>query len=104
MDHYQISHLLNHSTVSKFVTKKWVKVNDLSSGRCSINKSIRFKTSMLRLDFCNYSDAYIVVKGRITVEGDNNTKQRNKIIIIIKMVQFDHAYQKSITHRQCRRS
>ena len=36
---------------------------------------------MLRLYLCNYSDAYIVVKGRITVEGDNDDKKRNKKLI-----------------------
>ena len=29
MEHHKISKLLNNSTASKFVTKKWVKVNDL---------------------------------------------------------------------------
>ena len=28
MEHYKISKLLNDSKVSKFVTKKWVEVND----------------------------------------------------------------------------
>ena len=31
MKHYKISKLLNNLTVSKFVRKKWVEVNDLSS-------------------------------------------------------------------------
>ena len=44
MEHYQISKLLNDSTGSKFVTKKWVNVNYLSSGQYSVNKNIRFKT------------------------------------------------------------
>ena len=34
--------------------KKWVKVNDLSSGHYFVNKNIRFKTS----DLCDYSDKY----------------------------------------------
>ena len=34
------------------------------------NKEIRFKTSMLRSSLCDFSDAYIIVKGNITV---NNT-------------------------------
>ena len=42
-----------------------------------MNKIIRFKTSMLRSDLCDKSDAYIVVTGKITVEGDN-AKKRNK--------------------------
>ena len=66
MEHYKISKLLNKSTVSKYVTNKWIEVNYLSSSQFSINKNIRFKTSMLRSDLCDYSDAYIVVKGTIT--------------------------------------
>ena len=63
MEPYKISSLLNDSTVSNFLTKKWVKVNDLSSGQYSDNKNIRFKTSMLRPDLCDYNHACIVVKG-----------------------------------------
>ena len=33
---------------------------------------------MLRLDLCDYSGAYNVVKRTNTVEGDNNAKKRNK--------------------------
>ena len=36
---------------------------------------------MLRSDLCDYSDAYIAVKGRITVEEDNDDKTRNKRLI-----------------------
>ena len=38
MEHYRISKLLNDSIVSKFVTKKLVEVNDLSSGQYSLTK------------------------------------------------------------------
>ena len=81
MEHFKISKLLNDSTVSKFVTKKWVEVNDLSIGQYSFNKSIRFKTSMLRSYLCDYSDAYIVVKGTIdllaTAANENDKVQKN---------------------------
>ena len=73
MERYKISKLLNYSTLSKFVTKKWVEVNDLSSGQYSINKNIRFKTSMLISDLCDFSDAYIVVKGRTNVRATEYT-------------------------------
>ena len=80
------------STVSEFVTKKWVKVNDLSGGQYSVDKSIRFKTSMLRSDLCDYSDAYIVVKGIINVTGTNakETKKpkRNKKLTFKNNVLF----------------
>ena len=54
MKHYKISKLLNNSAVSKFVTKKWFEVNDLLSGQSSANKNMRFKTSVLRPDLCDY--------------------------------------------------
>ena len=53
MEHYKISKLFNDSTVSKFVTSKWIEVNDLSVGQYSVNKNIRFKTSLLRSDLCD---------------------------------------------------
>ena len=50
-----------------FVTKKWTEVYDQSQGNYNVNKETRIKTSMLRSDLCDFSDAYIVVKGDITV-------------------------------------
>ena len=82
MEHYEISKLLNNSNVSKFVTRKWIKINDLSSGQYSGNKNIRFKTSILRSDLCDYGDAHIVVNGKITIERDNDDKTRNKKLIL----------------------
>ena len=38
---------------------------------------MRFKISGLTSDLCDYSNACIVVKERITVEGDNDDKTRN---------------------------
>ena len=64
--------------LSRFVTKKWVEVYDQSGGNYNVNKEIRIKTSMLTSDLCDYSDAYIVVKGDITLEGDNDANKRNK--------------------------
>ena len=81
MKHYEIFKLLNDSTVSKFVTKKLVGVNDLPSGQYSMNKNIRFKNSMLRSDLCDYSDAYIVVKETVTVTDTDNDNKRNKKLV-----------------------
>ena len=78
IEHYEISKLLNDSTVSKFITKTWIEVNDLSSGQYSVNKNIRFKTPMLITDLCDYSDAYIVVKGTIAVKKNNDTKNKKQ--------------------------
>ena len=65
----------------RFVTKKWIEVYDQSEKNYNPNKEIRIKTSMLRSDLCDFSDAYIVVEGDITLEGANNVNKRNKILI-----------------------
>ena len=46
----------------------------------NVNKEIRIKTLMLRSDLCDFSEAYIVVKGIITVTEPDNAK-RNKSIV-----------------------
>ena len=55
-------HQLNH-----FRTKNWVKINDESRGIYIVNRQIGLKTSMLRYSLCDYSDAYILVKGNRSV-------------------------------------
>ena len=55
---------------SKFRTKNWVEINDESRGAYNVNSQIKFKTTMLKSSLCDYSDAYILVKGTISV---NNT-------------------------------
>ena len=62
----------------KICNKKWVEVNDLSSGQYSVNKNIRFKTSLLRSNICDYIDAYFVVKRATTLEGYDDDKKRNE--------------------------
>ena len=59
----------------RLVTKKWIEVYHQSGGNYNVNKEIRIKTSMLRSDLCDYSDAYIVVKGTITVTELDNAKK-----------------------------
>ena len=82
MELYKVPTLLNDSTVSKFLTKKWAEVNDLSISQYSV-KNIRFEISMLRSDLCDYSDAYIVVKGNIdflaTAAVDENDKAQKNV-------------------------
>ena len=54
---------------SKFRTKTWVEINDESRGTYNVNSQIKFKTTMLKSSLCDYSDAYILVKGTITITG-----------------------------------
>ena len=94
MEYDKINNLLfyedNESEkLSKFVTREYVRVNSLSN-TYNENKSIRFKTPMLRSNLCDYSDAYILVKGTITVtapganNGANNIRDKKNRPLILK--------------------
>ena len=50
-----------------YVTKKWIELYDQSEKNYNVKKEIRIETSMLRSDLCDFSNAYIVVKGNITI-------------------------------------
>ena len=65
--------------LSKFVTREYV--NSLLN-TYNENKSIRFKTPMLRSNLCDYSDAYILVKGTITVTGNHPRDRQNRPFIL----------------------
>ena len=67
--------------LSKFVTREYVRVNSLCN-TYNENKSIRFKTPMLRSDLCDYADAYILVNGTITFAGNQHRDRQNKPVIL----------------------
>ena len=72
MEYQKITNLFGDTCdkVPRFITKKWIEVHDqfgTAESRYNSKKQIRFKTSMLRSDLCDYSDACVVVKGNITV-------------------------------------
>ena len=73
MKYQKIANLLNSAwnEPTKFRTKNWVEINDESRGTYTSN-DIKFKTTMLRSNLCDYADAYILVKGRITITGDRD--------------------------------
>ena len=72
-----------NEVLSKFVTREFVRINSLLN-TYNENKSIRFKTPVITSSLCDYSDAYILVKGTITVtapganNGANNIRDKKK--------------------------
>ena len=66
--------------LSKFRTRNWVEINDESRGNYA-NSDIRFKTTMLRSNLCDYADSYILVKGTIKITGagaNDGTRQADE--------------------------
>ena len=97
MEFQKISNLLditsNNKDLTKYVTKKWIEVYDQSEKNYNLNKEIRTKTPMFRSDLCDFSDAYIVVKGDITVTNPNNAK-RNKAVAFKNNAPFTNCISK----------
>ena len=72
MEYQKIANLIDDTSnqPSKFRTRNLVEINDESRGAYNVNSQIKFKTAMLKSSLCDYSDAYILVKGTISA---NNT-------------------------------
>ena len=67
MEYQKVIHLLDSAPnqPSKSWTKNWVVINDESRGTCNSVAQIKFKTTVLTSSLCDYSNAYILVKGNI---------------------------------------
>ena len=83
MEYDKINNLLGseNENLSKFVTRDYVRVNSLSN-TYNENKSVRFKTPVLRSDLCDYSDAYILVNGTITIARNHPRDRQNRPLIL----------------------
>ena len=85
MEYQKITNLLGNipDKVPLFITKKWIEFHDHSGNakdRYKPSKPIRFKTSMLRSDLCDFSDAHILMKGTITAANPNNNAYDKKLV------------------------
>ena len=71
MEYQKIANLIDDASnqPSKFRTKNWVEINDESRGTYNVNSQIKFKTTTLKSSLCDYSDAHILVKGTIPING-----------------------------------
>ena len=79
MEYQKIINVLDNTPnqPSTFKINNWIEINDESHKNNDKDNQIRFKTSMLRSCLCHYSDAYILVKGTITVENKAPQGQPN---------------------------
>ena len=67
---------------SKFGTKNWIEINDNSRGMYEEGNQI--KTSMLKSSLCDYSYAYILVRGTITATELKAGRNNNNIQLVFK--------------------
>ena len=70
--------------MSGIITKKWIEVHNYpgnAEDRYKLSRQMRFKTSMLKSNLCHFSDAYIVVKGTITVANSNNDAYDKRLVL-----------------------
>ena len=94
MEYQKIANLIDDTSnqPSKFRTRNWVEINDESRGAYNVNSQIKFKTTMLKSSLCDYNDAYILVKGTISVNNTAATgvvaKNINKEVIFKNCAPF----------------
>ena len=75
MENQKTLNLLNEASDSKFTTRKWNMVNDQSNANYDIGNKIIYNTEVLKSNLCDYNDAYILVRGNVTVTS--NMYRRN---------------------------
>ena len=88
METQKIINLLNGSENSKFSTKKWYIVDNESNGNYSHKNTIKLLTKSTESSLCDYSDAYILVTGNVSVTGGvQMQKYHLKIVHHLKVVE-----------------
>ena len=99
MEFQKIANLLDATSDDKylprFVTKKWIEVYDQSAGNYNVNKEIILKRSIPRSDLCDFRDLYIVVKGDIPLEIDNDANKRNENLAFKNNAPFTNCISKT---------
>ena len=73
-----------------FRAKNWIEINYQSRGVCNTSSDIRFKTTRLKSSLRHYKDAYILVKGTITIIGAGDDPAARQIDEINKGVVFEN--------------
>ena len=59
--------LLNEASDSIFVTRKWNIINDQSNTNFDVGNEIIYNINVLKSNFCDYNDTYVLIKGDIAV-------------------------------------
>ena len=73
---------------SKFATKKWYVIDSESNGNYSKDEEIKFLTRSIESSLCDYSDAYILVTGNISVKRRNAADTADIALGAITQVAF----------------
>ena len=75
METQKIVNLLNGSSneEQKFATKAWYVIDSQTTkGKYKQGDTIKFETESIKSSLCDYSDAFFLATGNITVATDNN--------------------------------
>ena len=75
METQKIINVLNGSSnvESKFATKRcYVIDSQTAKGKYNQNNSIKYETESIKSSLCDYSDAFILLTGDITVTANND--------------------------------
>ena len=65
---------MNEANDSNFVTRKWNSVNNNSKTNYGIESEKIYNTEILKSNLCDYNNAYMLVRGNITIIGHQVTQ------------------------------
>ena len=112
MEDQKIADLLDSASnqPSRFRTRNWVEINDEQRGAYT-SSDIKFKNTKLSSNLCDYADAYIIVKGTITINGEGDhaaarqADEWNKGVTFKNCAPFTQCMSKNkqYRHRYCSR-
>ena len=94
IEYQKITNIEDNASNQPSRTKNWVEINDESRAVYTIGSDIKFKTTMLKSILCDYADAYILIKGTITITGAGDAAaarradERNKGVIFKNCTPF----------------
>ena len=102
MEYQNIINLLDNASNQsfKFWTEYWIEINNLSKRAYGAASDIWFKTTMAKSSLWDYSGAYILFKGTITITGSGadvaarRTDERDKGVVFKNCAPFTNCKSK----------
>ena len=74
MKNQKLLNLVDEASDSKFVIRTWSIVNKQSNAKYNAANKINYNVQVLKSIFCDFNDAYILVKGDIATVASPETQ------------------------------
>ena len=90
---------MNEANDSKFVTRKWNIVSDLSNSIFDVGNQIIYNTEDSKSTLCDYNDAYLLLRGDITIIGHQATQVALNVLSVTLSARENQKVSKLLSKR-----